>query len=220
MKFVDFTRNNLNKFVLFTKKSMLFIMSTYFKYNIRLLKFITENPLGYLIYIFLVAYGLYGGKSPDFETGKIIAVFIASYFLNTGIVFYILSRISFITQFLENLLTKEFIYNYLGLHVTSKIIIRLLLPLPGLFALEIFGRNYFSTQAQNVVRDIFFTNYGTDMVNWSEQVKYDYITDMTEAIKKNIFGPVSNTMNGELIRSLVSMIHNIVENIIKIIFKK
>ena len=131
--------NNLNKFILLTKKSILFIMSTYFKYHIRLLKFITENPLGYLIYIFLVAYGLYGGKSPDFETGKIIAVFIASYFLNTGIVFYILSRISFITQFLENLLTKEFIYNYLGLHVTSKILIRLLLPLPGLCALEIFS---------------------------------------------------------------------------------
>ena len=211
--------NNLNKFILLTKKSILFIMSTYFKYHIRLLKFITENPLGYLIYIFLLTYGSFGGKTPGFETSKLIAMVIASYFLNTGIAFYILSKISFIFQFLENLLTKEFIHNYLGLDVTSKILIRLLLPFPILFALEVFGQDYLCTQAQNVVRDEFFTAHGSDVVNWSEQVRKDYTSAMIKAIKNNIYGPITHTMNGELMRSLVSTIHNIVENIIKIIFK-
>ena len=220
MKFVDFMKNNLNKLVSPLKSYVFFSMSIYFKYHIKLLKFITQNPLGYLMYIFFVAYGTYGGKTPGFETSKLVALFIASYLLNTAVLFYILSKISFIFQFLENLLTREFMHNHLGLDITSKILIRLFLPLPGLFALEIFSHKYSLAQAINVVSDMFFTNYGSNGVDWSEEVKKKYISTMLEVILDHKYGVVNRTMNGELIRSLVSIIHNIVENIIKIIFKK
>lgn len=178
--------------------------------------------LGYLIYIFLLAYASFGGKTPGFELGKQIALFVVWYFLNIAVVFYILSKISqisFIHQFLENLLTKKSIHDYLGLHVTSQIVIRLLLPMSGLVALDIFSMKYFSTHALSVVMDFFFMTYKNDMVNWSEEIKKDYIVAMLEVIEKTKHGSVTNSMNGELVRSLISMIHNIVEKRIKIIFK-
>ena len=96
------------------KKFILFIIAIYFKFQIRLVYLFMTSSSFYLLYIYLVAYGLYGGSISGYNNTHLVAFCIVFYLIGTIIELYILCKIPMTRKFLDNLLTKQYIIKYLG----------------------------------------------------------------------------------------------------------
>ena len=94
------------------KKFFLLILAIYLKINIRILHLFINSFLSYLVYIFLVAYSLYGVKGSDCNNTHVVSIFITSYFVITSVKLYVLCKVPVTRKFLDDLLTKEYIIKY------------------------------------------------------------------------------------------------------------
>ena len=86
------------------------------KFDLQLLRFFSDNIFGYSFYIFCLFYGFFGCNhdvNPCNITHSLAAIFVC--FLSGLMVqTYILVKIPFTRQYLENLVGKQYIENCLG----------------------------------------------------------------------------------------------------------
>ena len=105
-----------SKIFLLLKNCFLFLIRIYFKFNILLLHLFSENHFLYLVYMFLVVYGLYDCKSHDVECtlSHDIAFIIVLYFLAASAWIYMICNIPLTRKYLDNLVGKDYVIKYLG----------------------------------------------------------------------------------------------------------
>lgn len=100
----------------YLKKSVLFLLKMFLKAHIRLLHFITTNTIPFIFLVLIMFNGLYGVSRIGFAFSKMqyVCFFIASYIFITSSCFYILVNNNSSKKFLEKLLTKQYLEEYLG----------------------------------------------------------------------------------------------------------
>ena len=174
-----------------------------------------------MLYIFLLAYGSYGGRDTGCsEITHYIAFFLAAYLMGTALELYILSQIKVTWKWLNNLLTTEYASKYLDPHVVPKYVLKLFIPVMGLGLLEVYSADYSLAKDATEVLNKYSKTYGADSSNWDEEIKKAYVSEMLKVGFENRNGAITHTMNSDKIKTLVSMISNTIKTVMEIIFKK
>ena len=218
--------NNLNQFLLFLRIFFLFVIKIYLKFHIRLSDLITENTFGYLVYLFVTIYAFYGGKSNGcYKISHFIAFCCILYLGITILQIFILCEIKCTRKFLDNLLTEKYTIKYLGPDSKSDFSVRFFILILVIFTLEILTKQYNFIQDAIALTDIYYGAYGTDDLNWAEEVKQAYRNEMDKVILHNKHGFVTfilNTyiMDTEQIKTLVGVLFSNLNDAAKILFNK
>ena len=214
---------NLSNFILIIKKGFLLLAKIYFKAHIRLLHFLTENTFAYLIYIFLAAYGSYGGKDTGvYELSHYIATFFVLYCFGTGLFLFLVCKLKVPRQILENLVTKEYIIKYLGEYTASKLLVKLAVPSIALAGLETFtSRSGLETHQSNLDA-VYEKCYGENGQDWSEKTREKYLAAQERARILHKDGIITKAMTSQetkafykTIGETLSSVGNSVSNIFK-----
>lgn len=217
IKFDDL-KNYINKFYLFLKNTSLKILKIYFKFTIRLVHFFTENTLAYLLYIFLIAYGCYGGRDTNvYEPSHFIAFFIVLYLWGSAFELYVLCKIPKTRRFLDNLVTKEYVTKYLGEHTSSKLLLKYSVPMIALGSLEVFtAREAFNANTAQL-NDTYDKTHGADGEKWDAKTKAAYHKEAGR-IRDTRQGIVTHMVNSEQTKSLINGISSTAKETINAFF--
>ena len=98
--------------VLTTTTKLLLKLS--FKLDLKLLYFFSDNLVGYLFYIFCIFYGFFGCQSENCDPTHLVAMLFSLFMMGLMIQTYILLKIPYTRDYLQNLVGKEYIEQYLG----------------------------------------------------------------------------------------------------------
>ena len=136
--------------------SKIFYMNTlyfkyYFKFKLKFVWFFTDTIIGYCIYIFCMAYGVTGLSSNHNLVIKAQCSIFAITVVGLVIQTYILVKIPFTKQFLENWIGKQYIIDHLGEYSGSRAIFKLIsttVPIAGFLGTELATKSYDSSLNQ------------------------------------------------------------------------
>ena len=191
------------------KKVLLFIMTWFFKFEIKLLHIVFDNTICYLFYTFLVCYSFYGlDENMERTFTHHLASLIITYLIFSSIFIYLTCKIPFTRKFLDNLITPEYVVKHLGEYTSTRQIVKAVSVITGIGVLEI-ATEHASHQKMIERRDLMTKSYenihGHEPEKWGNGTKKDYLNK-------------SNTMlqqRGGLVTDMTKKAH--VENISKTI---
>ena len=167
-----------NKIFLLLKRISLFNLKHYYKFHIRLLYIVSENPILYFIYIFLVAYTFFGcNGTVECTASHHISFFLVGYLMSHSAEIYLLYRFERTRNFLYTLVGKEFLLKYLGDHTFSKQLVKYWAVLWGFTFLEIITMDFGLTELkhnQNILDKVFEEAYGSDQKQWDDEIRAEY----------------------------------------------
>ena len=209
------------KLFFYIKKCCSFIFKLYFKVNIRLLHFITENMFGYLVYLFVMVYGTYGGRDTGvYETSHYISLFITMYLLGQAVELYVLCKIPFTRKLLDNLLTKEYILKYLGEHTMSKLFLKMAVPLVGTAAIEVYTAEQSLERNSDAVKKVYTLCHGDDAREWPPKIKKEFTEENKQIRSDSKNGIITHTINSEKTKSVTHTVATTIKDTAKAIFGK
>ena len=167
-----------NKTFLLFRKINLFLFKNYIKFNVRLLYIVSEKPILYFIYIFLVAYTFFGcNGTVECTASHHISFFLVGYLMSHSAEIYLLYRFERTRNFLYSLVGKEFLLKYLGDHTFSKQLVKYWAVLWGLTLIKIITIDYGLTELKHnekIIDGIFEEAYG-DRSQWNDETKAKYL---------------------------------------------
>lgn len=89
-------------------------MKITFKVQLKIIWFFTNTLIGYALFVFLFIYGFFGCLHGECMPSNSISALIATVIIYSTLELYILVKIPFTREYLENLLGKDFIIAHLG----------------------------------------------------------------------------------------------------------
>lgn len=142
-----------------------FYVKFLFKCDLKLISFFSDNLFGYIFYIFCIFYGFFGCQSENCNITHSLATIFVLTMIGLVLQTYILVKIPFTRDYLENLLGKNYIENHLGKYTGSEAVIKLLKYMGPALSLGVTDhvtaslladRYYF---AANLVEENFHSDY-------------------------------------------------------------
>jgi hypothetical protein len=118
----------LNKINFRNFLNMLFyndILKILVKFDIRLLCFFSDNIFGYGFYLWCLFYGFFGCSRDDCTISHSLAALFVLFLFGLMLQTYILLKIPFTREYLENLVGQSYIEKYLGKYTGSEMLIKL-----------------------------------------------------------------------------------------------
>lgn len=198
-------KNILNNFLVFIKESYFFIKKCYLvlckwylKAHIRTLYFITEKTLPYCLYLFIMFYCLYGGRDTGvFKTSHYVSLFFVMYIIGSSFQIYLLCKIPLTRRFLDNLLTKEYVFKYLGHHSGTIQAMKLGAPILAAGAVEAATAGYALHRNIEVVREAHHAMNGPDPQQWPPEARERYINAVEKVRAESRHGLMTHAMNND-----------------------
>jgi hypothetical protein len=195
-------RSILNKFLII-KKFFLSVIIFIFKLNIKLFYFVTHNRIAYLFYVFCMVYPMFGGRVKGFTITHYLSLFVTGNIITTSFEVFLLCSVNNVKPIFFHFLDDQFISKYLTLDVAKAGILKTIAPFFVLPAIEVITRDLAFIILTDNVTDLFRTTYGTEGINWLEEIKKQYIKEQqavfteSQGLLSSIVDPNKNSMTGK-----------------------
>jgi hypothetical protein len=186
-----------------------YCFTIYLKCHIRLVHFFIKTKIGFLFYVFCVLYGFFGHDETIAPLSNFIAAVFALYILESSIELWILVKIPVSREFLEKLLTREYIIKYLGENIASEVVIRAATIIMSTTILEVGSKgmeNVLNQSNGDRVHDTFIRDHelsGRPIDMRSKEYKA-MIEEMNSHLRRPTAGVITKTINAESFRHAVS----------------
>lgn len=141
----------LNKLLLTFKRINKFL----FTIDIKLIYFFSDTLVGYSFYIFCMFYGFFGCTNDNCNITHSLAAIFVVFMIGLVIQTYILVKIPFARDYLENLVGKDLLEKYLGKYTGSEALakaIKYMGPAVSLLAAETITANQQSERFLNAAK--------------------------------------------------------------------
>lgn len=193
----------IKKIYLIIKNFVLSIIIFFFKFNIKFFYFVTHNPVAYLFYVLCMAYPMFGGRVEGFTIMHYLSLFVTGNIITTSFEVFLLCSVNYVKPIFFHFLDDEFISKYLTLNTAKIGILKALAPLFVLLAIEILTKDIAYVILSDNTIDLFRTTYGYEGINWSDDVKEQFVKKQeaifikSQGLLSAIIDPNKNSVTGQ-----------------------
>lgn len=174
----------------------------YFKMNAIFLRFMTRSISGYVFFIFLIHYLVFGYIFSNFGFVYACCLLLVFYIVSTAIFFYILVKFKPTRQFLENCVGKNYLIDLCGVHMMSAVVVRaagtLALGITGTEVLTYGSRHYAQQERMEWVVGNYERSLGEDRSIWGadaiKQCHEETLAIINEPIRGGVVTDVIHRM--------------------------